>query len=159
MKIFSLTGCVILFLVVFGFKNHLEIQSFAGDWKINMQNEGYQSAPKELKIQLTGDSIFIERVTTDDQTFVEKMSFDGKPNTCTTTSGRKKTGTAKWDEEGKSFTENATLGDTGNPAAVAFTVTEHWQLSEDQTQLTIVTMLSNASGGSGERTDVYDRGN
>jgi hypothetical protein len=132
--------------------------SFSGDWKINVdQSENAQAAPKEVKINLSKDSIFIERVTSDDQSFLEKLSFDGKLNTCTTTSGRKKSGSAKWDEEGKSFTENATLSEINDQGKTVFNVVEHWELSGDQKQLTITTTLSNASGASAQRQDVYDR--
>jgi hypothetical protein len=161
MKNARLSGLLVIGLLIFGFRNHVTVDgSFSGNWKINLQkSEGGQSAPKAMKIKLTKDSIFIERITGDDQTFVEKMSFDGKVNICTTTSGRRKSGSAKWDEEGKAFTENATLGQPDDPEKVAFTVVEHWQLSEDQNQVTVFTKITNTSGANAQRKDVYDRQN
>jgi hypothetical protein len=161
MKNARLAGLMAIGVLIFGFRNYVTVGgSFSGNWKINLErSEGGKSAPKAMKMKLTKDSIFIERITSDDQTFVEKMSFDGKVNICTTTSGRRKSGSAKWDEEGKAFTENATLGEPDDPDQVAFTVVEHWQLSEDQNQVTVFTKLTNASGASGQRRDVYDRQN
>ena len=133
--------------------------SFNGKWKINLaESQHGESAPAELLLTQTADSVFIERTGADQKSFVEKLSFDGKNCSCTTTSGRKKIGTAKWDDTSKeSFIETATLSDATDPGQVAFHVTEHWQLSADGKKLTEEITISNASGAQFSSKAVYER--
>jgi hypothetical protein len=120
---------------------------FSGTWNLDeTKSENAGSAPVTLKLTQTKDSLFIERTEAGNKTFVEKLSFDGKTNICTTTSGRRKSGTSQWNKPGSDFTENAVLGDRNNPDKVAFTVVEHWTLSDDGTEVTVETKLSNAGG-------------
>ena len=131
---------------------------FSGTWNFDeAKSENAGSSPKTLKLTQTTDSLFIERVEASGKSFTEKISFDGKTNVCTTTSGRRKSGTAKWNQPGRDFTENATLGDRDNADKVAFTVVEHWTLSEDGTEVTVETKLSNAAGDSTTFKAVYDK--
>ncbi len=131
---------------------------FSGTWNFNeAKSENAGSSPKTLKLTQTTDSLFIERTENDNKSFTEKISFDGKTFSCTTTSGRRKSGAAKWNQPGRDFTENATLGDRDNPDKVAFTVVEHWTLSEDGTEVSVESTLSNAAGGSTSFKAVYNK--
>ena len=131
---------------------------FTGNWAINLEkSEHGESSPKAMKLTQTKDSLFIERITNDDKSFVEKISFDGKTCVTTTTSGRRKSGTAKWNNEGTSFTETAVLGDVPNADKVAFSVVEHWQLSEDGKQVTVESEITVVGKGQFAMKAVYDR--
>jgi hypothetical protein len=131
---------------------------FSGTWNFDeSKSENAGSSPKTLKLTETKDSLLIERTESENKTFVEKLSFDGKTNICTTTSGRRKSGTAQWNKPGSEFTENAVLGDRDNPDKTAFTVVEHWVLSDDGTEVTVETKLSNAGGALATFKAVYNK--
>ena len=131
---------------------------FSGNWTVNLEkSEHGDSSPKTLRLTQTKDSLFVERTTANDLSFVEKISFDGKTFTSTTTSKRRKSGSAHWDADSASFTENAVLGDVNDQDKTAFTVLEHWQLSGDGKQLTVETTLSNPAGQSVTSKAVYDK--
>ena len=131
---------------------------FSGNWKIDLQkSDKAGSAPPVIKLTQTPDSLFIERVSADGKSFVEKLSFDGKTFVSVTTSKRTKSGTAKWDAGGQSFTETARLGEVGDPEKTAFNVTEHWTLSGDGKEVTVETDLSKSDGASFAMTAVYDK--
>lgn len=132
--------------------------NFTGNWAINLEkSEHGESSPKAMKLTRTKDSLFIERITNDDKSFVEKLSFDGKTCITITTSGRRKTGTAKWDAPGTSFTETAVLGDVPDADKVAFSVVEHWQLSEDGKEVTVESTITAVGRGQFNMKAVYDR--
>ena len=80
----------------FGKSNHFAKPDFTGTWNIDLdKNENGDAAPITMHLKQTNDSLIIERVTKDGQSFFERLSFDGKPCICTTTSKRRKTGRAK----------------------------------------------------------------
>ena len=131
---------------------------FSGEWSINQgKSEGAEASPPILFIDRKNDTLSVKRIEVDERTFVEKICFDGKKFVSVTGSGRPKTGTAKWNEKERSFTENAVLGEQGNAEKIAFKVIEKWSLSADGKELTVETTISNASGASATTKAVYDR--
>lgn len=132
---------------------------FAGNWKINLdKSDNGEGAPVSMHVKQTGDSLIIERVTKDDQSFFERLSFDGKSCVCMTTSKRRKTGTAKWDAGEKLLTETGTLSDPKDLDKTAFNFVEKWQLSADGKELTLESTVTLADGRNFTITAVYDKG-
>src|SRR5579862_5203839 len=163
MKI-KLTICLLLLgTTLFSFryarKNHSDVKpNFSGNWNINADNsENGGSAPIKMRLTQTDDSLIIERVTNDGQSFIERLSFDGKPCVCTTTSKRRKTGSAKWDAGDKSLTETGTLSDTRDLNKTAFNFIENWQLSADGRELTLESKVTLSDGRNFTIKAVYDK--
>ena len=152
---------VITLLTIFCFftaASQVKRTDFSGAWNINLdKSENGTAAPVTMKITQSTDSLIIERTTSDDKSFVEKLSFDGKTNVCTTTSNRKKSGSAHWNEDGSSFIETAVLGDMSDPDKVAFNVTEQWKISTDQKELTVESLVKAADGREFKINAVFER--
>src|SRR5258706_4680990 len=150
----------ITLLTVFCFFTIISVNKtdFSGTWIINLdKSENGNAAPVTMKIIQSTDSLFIERITSDDQSFIEKLSFDNKINICTTTSNRKKSGSAHWNEDGNSLTETATLSDVSDPDKIAFHVTERWKISPDQKELTVESIVTATDGREFKINAVFER--
>jgi len=129
-----------------------------GNWRLDLaKSERAESAPPQLRLTQTVDSVVIERTTVDNQSFIEKLSFDGKTCTSTTTSKRRKSGSAHWGDANRSFTETAVLSEVGNAEKVAFSVIEHWQLSANGKELILESTLTTANGLTFSSKAVYKR--
>ncbi|HLX91563.1 MAG TPA: hypothetical protein VKR32_07765 [Puia sp.] len=132
---------------------------FSGNWNINLdKSENGEGAPITIHVTQTGDSLIIERVTKDGQSFFERLSFDGKPCVCLTTSKRRKTGVAKWDSGDKPLTETGTLSDAQDLNKTAFNFVEHWELSTDGKELTLKSTVTISNGQSFTIKAVFDKG-
>jgi hypothetical protein len=131
---------------------------FSGEWMINAdKTEQPEGSPKALKLIQTADTLLVTRYGTDNTSFVEKICFDGNKFVSVTTSGRSKTGTAKWEAGKQSFTENAVLGEPGNADKTAFTVVEKWTIAADGKELTVQTTLTNTAGASMTTKAIYNK--
>ena len=134
------------------------IVEFSGSWFINLDKSQHgERAPKMMILIATGATLSIERTSARDLSFVEKVRFDEQPFFSTTTSGRRKTASAKLTADGRSFIETAIIDDGVDPDKVAFNLVEAWQLSPDGKQMSVVTDLSNAAGASSQSTAVYHK--
>ncbi|HLX91605.1 MAG TPA: hypothetical protein VKR32_07975 [Puia sp.] len=133
--------------------------NFQGTWHVNPDKSpnADAGAPK-IQIRQTADSIFIDRTDMEGKSFSEHLSFDGKIFVSYTTSKRRKSGTAKWDNDDKSsFTETAVLGSPDKPDEVAFKVSEQWSISPDGNELTENITLTKTGGQPYNATVVYDK--
>ena len=147
--------CVFTFLSNSSIAQHAD---FSGKWAIDAtKGTNAGRTAKELHVTQTKDTVWAERVEPSGKTFVEKITTDGKSFKSITTSGSRKTGTAKWDENGKGFTETAKLGADDDKATPGLNVSEQWSLSDDKKELTISTVISNASGQSMNIKGVYKK--
>lgn len=131
---------------------------FNGTWRLNLEkSEQGETSPPKLTVTYNRDTVSVHRTGADGKSFTEKITLDGNIFISTTTSGRQKTGTAKWDEPVRSFTEEAKLGEIDNPQKVMFMVKENYRLSDDGKQLIISSQVKNMAGQVMSVKAVYDR--
>jgi hypothetical protein len=150
------------FLFAFTFK--ADRTNFSGTWKLNeskseLGNFG-RFAPRTIKADQKDDALAISRTAPsfdgNDVTTTETLSYDGKETETTVFGNSKRKSTAKWSDDGKTFTINYTLLLDFNGQTNEIKGTETWALSDDGKALTVQT---HSTSSQGERSTkyVYDK--
>jgi hypothetical protein len=150
------------FLFAFTFK--ADRTNFSGEWKLNEGKselgEFARFATKVIKAEQKQDAMTISKTAPtfngDDATVTETLTFDGKEIETTVFGTAKRKSTAKWSEDGKTFTINYTLVFEFNGQTSEVKGSEVWTLSEDGKALNL---QINASSPQGELSSkaVYDK--
>jgi hypothetical protein len=140
------------FLFAFTFK--MDRTNFSGEWKLNESKSELgqfaRFAPRTIKTDQKADAISISRTAPsfngDDATTNETLSYDGKETETTVFGNSKRKSTAKWSDDGKTFTINYTLLLDFNGQTNEIKGTETWTLSDDGKALTVQTKSTSSQG-------------
>lgn len=149
---------------LFAFTNNTYRANFSGEWKLNESKSDLgqfgRFAVKIIKADQKEDAITITTTRPsfngDDVTSSETLSYDGKETETTVFGNSKRKSTAKWSDDGKTFTISYTLLLDFNGQQSEIKGTEVWTLSDDGKSLT---SQINSSSPQGEFSwkAVYDK--
>jgi hypothetical protein len=138
--------------------------NFSGEWKLNegkseLGDFGGRFAARAIKVEQKEDAISIARTTPgfnggDPVTTTMTLTFDGKETESTGFGGSKRKSTAKWSEDGQTFTINHTTLFERDGQTSEFKSTETWTLKDGS--LSIVTVSSSPRGESTTKA-LYDK--
>jgi hypothetical protein len=147
------------------FKTAADRSNFSGTWKLNsskseMGNFG-RFAAHTVKADQKDDAITIAKTSPsfnggDDVTVTETLSYDGKETETTVFGNSKRKSTARWSDDGKTFTISYTLMLDFNGQTNEIKGTETWTLSDDGKTLTV---QNHSTSSQGERSTkaVYEK--
>ncbi|TMI74368.1 MAG: hypothetical protein E6H09_05495 [Bacteroidetes bacterium] len=138
--------------------------SFTGDWKLNegkseLGDFGARFAATAIKIDQKADAITIARTRPgrnggDPTTTSVTLTFDGKETETTGFGNSKTKSTAKWSDDGQTFTINSTTSFERDGQTSEFKGTETWTLKDGA--LSIVSVNSSPRGETTIKA-VYDK--
>lgn len=166
MKAFSkrLLTLLIAPAFLFAFSTKTYRTNFSGEWKLNESKSELgqfgRFAVRAIKADQKEDAITIVKTAPsfngDDMTTTETLSYDGKETEITVFGNSKKKSTAKWSDDGKTFTINYTLLLDFNGQTSEIKGTETWTLSDDGKTLTSQIHSSSPQGEFSWKA-VYDK--
>jgi len=112
--------------------------NFSGEWKLNEGKSDLgqfaQFAPRTIKVNQTADSITISKTAPsfqgDDVTLTETLPFDGKEVESTIFGSSKRKASAKWSDDGQTFTITFTILFDFNGQQTEVKGTETWTLAD-----------------------------
>lgn len=159
---------ILILLIAPAFLSAFAIQAnrvnFSGDWKLNEGKSDLgqfaRFATRLIKADQKDDAITIAKTAPsfngEDVTITETLSYDGKETETTVFGSSKRKSTAKWSDDGKTFTISYTLLFDFNGQITEIKGTETWTLSDDGK---VLTLQINSSSPQGEFSSkaVYDK--
>lgn len=149
---------------LFAFTSKVYRSDFSGEWKLN---EGKSElgqfarfATRVIKADQKEEAITISKTSPsfngEDVTITETLSYDGKETETTVFGSSKRKSTAKWSDDGKTFTISYTLLFDFNGQTTEIKGTEAWTLSEDGKTLTLQINSSSPQGEFSSKA-LYDK--
>jgi hypothetical protein len=116
-SIFSLPVLFSTIIFLFSFTSFPEKANFSGEWNLNKDKSDLGQfadyATRIIKADQTADMISISRTSTsftgDEVTTMESLTFDGKETESTIFGNSKKKDSAKWSDDGQTFTMTYTM--------------------------------------------------
>ena len=167
MKNYFLKNLFVLLLApafLFAITSKPDRANFSGDWKLNESKSDLGQfasfATRTIKADQKDDSISIARTAPSfnggDFTTVETLSFDGKESESNLFGNSKKKSSAKWSEDGQSFTITYILILDFNGQTTEVNGTETWTLADGGKTLVL---QNNSSSSFGDLTTkaVYEK--
>jgi hypothetical protein len=137
------------------FKSMPHRPDFSGDWKLNegkseLGDFGGRFAAIAIKVEQKEDAITIAKTTPgfnggDPVTTNQTLTFDGKEAESTVFGGAKRKSTAKWSDDGHTFTISSTTLMERDGQTNEIKGTETWTLTKEGA-LSIVTVSSSPRG-------------
>jgi hypothetical protein len=138
--------------------------NLSGQWKLNEPKSelgefGARIAAKTIRMDQKADGISIDKTSSfngQERTNTEKLTFDGKETESTTFGTAKRKATAKWSQDGKTLTVDATTLFERDGQTMEFKSTETYKLSDDGKSL-IIDVNSTSPRGNTTTKMVYDK--
>lgn len=139
--------------------------NFSGSWSLNegkseLGDFGGRIAARKIKVEQKDDAIVITKTSPSfnggEMTSTETLTFDGKTTETPVFGTAKKKSTAKWSEDGKTFTITYAIAFERNGETMEVTGTEIWSLGSDGKSLTSQ-ITSNSPQGEMALKAVYDK--
>jgi hypothetical protein len=160
----KMSGILVAAVLLLSFTFRPEKANFSGEWKLNEAKSDLGQlanyAPRTIKVEQTADSITITKTAPgfngDDVTLSETLSFDGKETKSTVYGTSTRTASAKWSDDGQTFTITYDLMLDFNGQQTEVKGTEVWTLADGGKTL-VSQNNSSSSFGDIQAKGIYEK--
>jgi len=160
----KLLGFLIAPAIFLSFTSLPDKANFSGEWKLNEGKSDLGQfaafAPRKIKVEQKADSITITKTAPsfngDDVTITETLPFDGKEMESTIFGNSKRKASAKWSDDGQTFTITYNLMLDFNGQTTEIKGTEVWVLADGGKTL-VSQNNSSSSFGDIQAKGVYEK--